>query len=285
MKTVRKIATNPIFSLLLISSLMFFSCQKDNLSSDTTIQKPKYDGETLFKGLAFMKGPAATNLIENVEFYSSSSEYKEATLNTQAQAFKTSEIEQAENTLIDKITDQIQKDDSTFFDRFQEEISSGDLIRVEAAMKEMGQRNYEAAMKMDELKPYHEQINEIANQDVSKYVDEEGNVDVSQLRSDVEQKFDLNQTNKTQNGSLVFALGAIVYVALAVDVAVVTNLAVAVGIYWVAGVFGPGINYKVVPQVYSQATKRTLTTTTLIKQISTAFVSTSIVKTSTSKVN
>ena len=285
MKTVRKIATNPIFSLLLISSLMFFSCQKENLSSESTIQKPEYDGETLFKGLAFMKGAVANDLIENVEFYSSASEYKEATLNKEAQAYKTSEIEQAENTLIDKITAQIQKDDSTFFDRFQEEISSGDLIRVEAAMKEMGQRNYEAAMKMDELKPYHDQINEIANQDVSKYIDQEGNVNVSQLRSDVEQKFDVNQTNKTQNGSLVLALGAIVYVALAVDIAVVTNLAVAVGVYWVAGVFGPGINYKVVPQVYSPVTKRTLTTTTLIKQISTTLVSTTSVKTSTSKVN
>ncbi|WPO91738.1 hypothetical protein [Chryseobacterium sp. HR92] len=133
MKKIRKISTNPLFILLLLTNYILYSCSSEsndlennenssvNKSSVNSNKLQNFTDEEVFKGVIFMEGDVA-------ELFP---EYKELNFrNFIDDQDDINEIVNFQNVLMNSIKDE----NPEFLSNFNEEITSGDYDRVKEAI-------------------------------------------------------------------------------------------------------------------------------------------------------
>ncbi len=123
-----------VLAILLASLMLYMGCALPAAAqSQATTQQtnPRYDGETVFRGVFLDDGPVAKlfpEIWENPAIV--------GYLDQDAQAGAKEQVAAARQYVIKGLRVQ----DPTFFDRFEKEMQSGDHIRIRQAMNEVGER-------------------------------------------------------------------------------------------------------------------------------------------------
>jgi len=128
MKTIRRIAHNPIFIFLLIANFLFVSCSTDN-GTDNSKTEQMLQGVTnetgigIFKSIFFGVGDLANNIPQ----------LKSQVQLTNGLAFdKREEVLEKLNILVGEITIKY----PSFFENFKKQITSGEQLKIKVAIEQ-----------------------------------------------------------------------------------------------------------------------------------------------------
>lgn len=202
----------------------------------THVTPPKrFDGSTLYRGLVLGYGPAALAVPEIRDNLRIDLFVKDrAQLNRLTTAY-------------DRIVGEIQIVDRGFFDRFSRAMTSGDQVAVQRGLWEAGEVTVQAARRLPEFKEGVEALRKNPQplvDAVARY-----NADVRPAdrfeRAQIDQMIDVLSSDRPVELAFGFtfaaAIVAVAWIVAAVDLAVVTSLAVAIAVELWIGVdqYGP----------------------------------------------
>lgn len=232
MKKFRK----PKLAILLASVVLFFSCEKNELLSQTSPMS-KFSNEEIFQGIFFLNNEFTSKL----KIISNSTLYKE--LEKYPNAKKG--LENASKLILTKI----KNSDSSFFQNFGDLVRSGNEYMVKEAIEKGTEKiieTYNTLLKENQI-TQEELSSYIANNNLDEFIDKSGNINKEMLNKHLENlnknEYKTEVSGKAQKGSCIvvgivfFAgvailVGAVVAVVAAVNGGVVVNL-VAAAFGWV----------------------------------------------------
>lgn len=239
MKSIRRIAHNPVFIFLLLTNFLFVSCSKDEFSSSKTDQssgeftsnkissKKELTGEQLFRQVFFMQG-GNNNLLANIPTYAVNIEKIEK---LDAKQKKSSE------NFINEIVSLINKKNPNYFNEFKNTIQSDNPYAIDSELKN-GSKLIIASIKESSKSKIVEKATEIYQKKFGS-TKIKNQTDFDQIKQELTKEI-INNTNVTSKEELVCVALAVAAVVAAVaweTVAVANMVAVASVFVYTKGKF------------------------------------------------
>ncbi|QAR29870.1 hypothetical protein EQP59_00085 [Ornithobacterium rhinotracheale] len=204
--------------LSILSFIFLISCSNDDSqANDSLILKNEKE---LFSEIFF--GNVPNN--RKAKFQTELTSFK-STLNQN----QLKQLNDVENLVMDNIS----KIDPSFFSKFNEEITSGDHIRIRNEMEKSVNLLEKASLNVPEIAEGFALSQELISEiDLAEFKNSDGSINIEKLNNHIEYKFDNKEV--LCGPTFCFAFG---YIAAGVSIALVVNYAVAVSVYKYA--FGP----------------------------------------------